>query len=150
MPTMMVRLISVTLVMLASCRHKTPSPLELVEPSAIRADWKTLPVVARPGESETLASHDKVFDDPETDERAPFGPFDLRWHERGYHSAPREWVDPVVCIAPACADALHVWEGSGGIYRRVTALRHDTAADVWYVSFTETKDETLAIVFKRH
>ena len=135
-----------------SCKHRPPGVRDLVvaEASALRADWVTLPVVATPTDHETIARHSTIMSDPDTDERARFGPFELRWGETGYHSMPREWVDPRVCDPSACDDAsVTVWQGAGGIYKRVKALRHDLVADVWYVSTEENAGETLGVAFKR-
>ena len=136
-----------------SCKHRTAGVRELVvvQPSAVRADWVTMPVVATPTDDKTIATHSSVLSDPDTDERATLGPFELRWRETGYHSTPRQWVDPRVCDPAACDEAsAPVWQGSGGIYKRVKALRHDVAKDIWYVSISDTDGEKLGVAFERH
>ena len=137
-----------------SCHpHASSSPWKLVPvpPNDTRADWLTLPVVSKIGDVQDLARHERFMTDPDLDERASLGPFDLRWRSTGYHSMPSQWEDPYVCEPSDCEGTkMPVWRGSGGIYRRVAAIRHDVASDVWYVSTTEAMaDERLGVAFKR-
>ena len=144
------RALVVAMMVVVSCKHRPAGVRDLVavEASAVRADWATLPVIATPMDAETIATHSRVFSDPDTDQRATLGPFELRWGTTGYHSSPPEWVDPRVCDRAACDGAsVLVWQGSGGIYKRVKALRHDVSNDVWYVSTDENGDEKLGVAF---
>jgi hypothetical protein len=138
-------------------RHTKPSgrapALEFVavEASEVRADWRKLPLVAKLGEPQTLAVHQRFMTDNDLDQRATLGPFELRWRETGYHSAPPAWLGPRICEPSACdGTSVDVWTGSAGIYRRVSGLRHDDATDTWIVSTTETgPEEQLGVAFRR-
>ena len=128
-----------------------PWDFVVVPASAVRTDWRTLPIVAGLGGFKTLARHERFMTDDDTDEGADLGAFELRWGATGYHSAPRQWVDPRICEPSWCNETtLPIWSGNGGIYRTVSALRFDAPTDTWIVSVTEMRaPEQIGVAFRR-